>query len=115
MDELLSRYGTTARQIARHNGAFSDADRLPDATDYSLNEIDFIVRNEQVGHLIDIVMRRTTLAITDALTLRDIAAIGEVAGKALGWDKKHLTGEIDGAVQLLRQRHMMAIAESTTS
>ena len=37
-------------------------------------------------HLADIVMRRTTLAITGALTARDLDAIAAVAAAALGWD-----------------------------
>ena len=37
-------------------------------------------------HLADIVMRRTTLAITGALTARDLDAIAAVAAAALGWN-----------------------------
>ena len=74
LDELLSRYGTTVLAIARHRGRWTDADRLPDFVGYSLAEIDWITRSERVVHLADIVMRRTTLAVTGALTARDLDA-----------------------------------------
>ena len=105
LDELLSRYGTTALAIARHRGRWTDADRLPDSVGYSLAEIDWITRNERVVHLADIVMRRTTLAVTGALTTRDLAAIAAVAGEALGWDASRTAQEIATVTTELSGRH----------
>ena len=91
LDQLLSRYGTKAKQIARHESAWRDDDCLPDSRDYGLSEIDYIARNEYVEHLADIVMRRTTLAIGGSLTLNDLnriacgrrprARLGHAAGR----------------------------------
>lgn len=91
LDELLCRYGSTALTLLRHQSPYSDADRLPDAQTYSLAEIDFIARTEAVHHLADIIMRRTTLAVTGTLTLRDLAEIAKVTAKALNWpaEKQH--------------------------
>ena len=57
-------------------------------------EIDWIVRNEFVTHLADIVMRRTTLAITGRLHKSDIERIAEVAGDVLGWSAETRAAEI---------------------
>jgi glycerol-3-phosphate dehydrogenase len=105
MDQLLARYGTTARAVGAHRGAFSDSDRLPGASDRSLAEVDWIARSERVVHLADIVMRRTTLAITGALTAQDLGAIAGVAGAALGWDAGRIAQEVATTTAELRDRH----------
>jgi glycerol-3-phosphate dehydrogenase len=109
MEQLLSRYGTTALDVARHRGRWSDADRLADAADTSLAEIDHIARREAVVHLADIVMRRTTLAIRGDLTARDLGAIADVAAEALGWTPERRTAELDGVLARLRSDNAMRI------
>jgi glycerol-3-phosphate dehydrogenase len=107
LDRLLSRYGTKALQIARHRSAWNDDDRLPDSSDYSLSEIDYIVRNEFVEHLADIVMRRTMLAMSGSLSTSDLSRIAGIAGPALGWDAQRTRDEIDGVVEQLSERNQM--------
>ncbi len=113
LDQMLRRYGTPALAIARHRGKWTDADRLPDSSGYSLAEIDWIARRERVGHLADIVMRRTTLAITGALTRRDLDAIASVAGDALGWDAPRTAGEVSSVIAELTMRHRSPLAGPT--
>ena len=109
LDALLSRYGTTARAIARHDGAWTDADRLPAAQDYSRAEIDWIARNEHVAHLADIVMRRTTLAVTGTLAAADLDAIAEIAARALGWDDARRTAEVAAVAGALTRRNRLRL------
>jgi glycerol-3-phosphate dehydrogenase len=107
IDTLLSRYGTHALQIALHESAWTNTERLPDSQDYSLAEIDYIVRSEFVEHLADIVMRRTTLAVTGSLTLNDLQAVGAVAGRVHSWSSERINQEIEATVSLLRSRNLM--------
>lgn len=107
LDKLLSRYGTKALQIAGHQSLWNAEDRLPDSSDYSLSEIDYILRNEYVEHLSDIVMRRTTLAITGSLTASDLEQIATIAGRALGWDSQRISDEINMVESQLRDRNLM--------
>ncbi|WP_426232581.1 glycerol-3-phosphate dehydrogenase/oxidase [Pararhizobium sp. DWP3-4] len=109
IDTLLSRYGTRALQVARHEGAWSGTERLPDSHDYSQAEIDYIVRNEFVEHLADVVMRRTTLAVTGSLTIKDLQAISAVVGAACGWDCERATEEFAETVTQLKGRNLMRI------
>ena len=109
LDALLSRYGTTAAEIASYHGAFGDGERLPDAADYSLSEIDWIARNECVAHLTDIVMRRTTLAVTGNLTQRDLARIAAVAADALGWGERRTAEEISACAARLTDENRMRL------
>ena len=106
LDQLLSRYGTTALRIARREGGQGE-ERLPESRDYSLSEIVAIARHEFVEHLADIVLRRTTLAIGGSLTLRDLEAIAMVAGQALGWTQQRTDAERDSVVAELRDKHLV--------
>nr|WP_246461348.1 glycerol-3-phosphate dehydrogenase/oxidase [Mesorhizobium sangaii] len=107
LDQLLSRYGTRALEIATHGPA--DEGELPDSDSYSRSEIDYIVRNEFVEHLADIVMRRSTLAIGGSLTSRDLQEIAMIAGRALGWNAKRIAQEVEAAVVELEGRNLMRL------
>jgi glycerol-3-phosphate dehydrogenase len=109
LDQLLSRYGTKALQIASHQTRWNRQDHLPGSNNYSLCEIDYILRNEYVEHLSDLVMRRTTLAITGSLTMNDLAQIATMASDVLGWDKERISGEIDAVVGELSNRNLMQL------
>ena len=109
LDQLLTRYGTKAREIARHRGLWTDSDRLPHSTDHSLAEIDYILQNEAVEHLSDIVMRRTTLAITGSLTLFDLQRIAAAMAEVRGWDEKRVSVEIEAVTTQLAKRNHMRI------
>ena len=107
LEQLLKRYGSKALNVAEHRGDWTDEQRLPDSEDYSLLEIDYIATNECVEHLIDIVLRRTTLAIAGTLTLGDLQQIAEVADVALGWGPSRTTSELDAvAVELAEKHHV---------
>ena len=107
LEQLLKRYGSKALNVAEHRGDWTDEQRLPDSKDYSLLEIDYIATNECVEHLIDIVLRRTTLAIAGTLTLGDLQQIAEVADVALGWGPSRTTSELDAvAVELAEKHHV---------
>jgi glycerol-3-phosphate dehydrogenase len=102
---LFDRYGTTSLPMARHIATFLDERPLAHALHYSRAEIDFIARFEQIGRLADIVMRRTSLAISGALDRSDLEDIAAIAGEALGWSRQRRTYEIDLTVKELSQRH----------
>ncbi|MEW9309333.1 glycerol-3-phosphate dehydrogenase/oxidase [Labrys neptuniae] len=101
--ELLGRYGTTARAILTHEGP--QAARLADADDYSWGEIDWLTRHEKVVTLEDIVMRRSTLAITGRLSSRDLATIADIAARALGWNEEQRNEQLAKTREILAARH----------
>ncbi|MER8751827.1 glycerol-3-phosphate dehydrogenase/oxidase [Mesorhizobium sp. M1050] len=107
LDELLSRYGTRALEIAGHE--LDDKGDLPDSEGYRKSEIDYIVRSEFVEHLTDIVMRRSTLAISGSLTGRDLQEIASIAGRALGWSAGRIAREVEAAVVELKGRNLMRL------
>jgi len=107
VEQLLERYGTCARQVAQHEGEWGDDQRLPDSAHYSFSEIDYLARRECVEHLIDVILRRTTLAITGSLTQQDLQQIAGVAAGALGWSAERTRSEIAAVVQQLSEKHRM--------
>jgi glycerol-3-phosphate dehydrogenase len=103
--ELLGRYGTTAAILLSASSAYSDDQRLSGAPGHSFREIDWIVRNEMVVHLSDVVLRRMTLAIEGRLTLEGLSEIAGIAGTALAWDAERVAAEIDDVVTQLDRFH----------
>ncbi len=93
IEGLLARYGTTADAVLAHIRKVGDQP-LAHVEGYGQGEIDWIVRNEMVGHLADIVMRRTTLAIEGKLTAAGLDEIARVAAAALGWSEEKRTEEL---------------------
>ncbi|ALN73719.1 glycerol-3-phosphate dehydrogenase/oxidase [Aureimonas sp. AU20] len=105
IDQLLSRYGTTALAIATHRGRWSDADRLPEADSYSLSELDYLLRHEGVLHLTDLVLRRTTLAVRGEVTGDLLARLADVAAEVLGWSEERKIAECEQTRQVLTTLH----------
>ncbi|MTH35276.1 FAD-dependent oxidoreductase [Paracoccus limosus] len=104
---LLDRYGSTAHAILAHEGATPTM--LQDAPDYSLQEFDWMVRHEQVGHLADVVMRRSAIAVTGQLSTRDLASIAALCARALGWDSTREQQELALTRDLLIDRHRIRL------
>jgi glycerol-3-phosphate dehydrogenase len=101
--QLLDRYGATANEIAVHEEA--NPVLFEDAPDFSEAEIDWIVRNEQVVHLEDVILRRTPLAITGQLTKPLADRIARIVGAALNWNDDTIAAELAGALEVLEKRH----------
>ena len=102
---LLDRYGTTALAVAQHIAAFADTRPIRSLRDHLRGEIDYIATREQVERLIDIVMRRTSLAITGKLDRDNLEDIAEVAGRALGWSDRRRQSEVERTVEELTDRN----------
>jgi len=67
IEVLLGRYGTTARTVAEFCAAGKDELLTHHAT-YTAREIEFIIRNERVLHLDDLLLRRTAIALLGELS-----------------------------------------------
>ena len=100
---LLERYGSMAQLIL-----LAESDNptpLQDAPGYSLQEIETLCQLERIERLDDIVLRRTTLAITGYLTLRNLEEIATIACRVLGWSRLRKAQELEKAIAILKDRH----------
>lgn len=90
---LLERYGTTASGVADHCAAAGDP-MLSSLPDYGCGEIAALAENEMVGRLSDLLLRRTTIAITGRLKPAVVEEAAEIVGAALGWDAERMAREV---------------------
>ncbi|WP_114010298.1 glycerol-3-phosphate dehydrogenase/oxidase [Cohaesibacter intestini] len=105
---LFERYGTTASQIIALEAS---GYRLINGTrDHSDVEIDWIVRNEGVCHVMDILVRRTLIGVDGSLTINALDDIARICGNALGWSDARIQSEIDDAARQLAERHRVTIS-----
>ncbi|MFT7494077.1 MAG: glycerol-3-phosphate dehydrogenase [Alteromonas macleodii] len=109
---LLKRYGTQANAAAVHIAAFLANRLLIGTHDYSVAEIDWIARTEKVQHLEDVILRRTLLAVTGALSNATLIDIAGVTGSALGWTDEKIAQEIQDTIIYLQKRHRMYVSTS---
>ncbi|NRA19384.1 MAG: glycerol-3-phosphate dehydrogenase/oxidase [Oceanospirillaceae bacterium] len=102
-ETLFQRYGTRARLLQEY---CDDTDRpLEHHSQYSLGEIQFLITEERVETLLDILLRRTSLAISGELNLAMIEEINQILSKLKGWDQLKTDAELAGALTFLEKNH----------
>jgi glycerol-3-phosphate dehydrogenase len=99
MAPLAARYGAKATAIPEGGPS------LTDAPDYSVAEIAWIVAEERVLRLEDLVLRRTALAITGRLTLAMLDHLSRIAAEGRGWSEDRRLGEVAAVKETLLRRH----------
>lgn len=99
---LFDRYGTRAADIAAYIAAGSDAP-LASKPDYSRREIEFLVKNEKVVHLDDVILRRSLIAMLGYTTGALLVELAAIAGGALGWTEQEMREEIQRASEILQR------------
>ncbi|WP_458781968.1 glycerol-3-phosphate dehydrogenase/oxidase [Arthrobacter sp. D3-16] len=101
---LLTRYGTRAQEVM----AFLDGgpDHLLHSTrELSARELEFMAAHEQVGHLVDVLIRRTSLAFRGLVTGELLNEVAEVLSGPMGWDPAARAAEIRHAQEVLQRFH----------
>lgn len=92
---LLDRYGTVAASVIDAI-ADDDADApLEHAPTYSSGELRHLAATEDVVHLDDVLMRRTSLAFTGGATTDAATEVAEAIAPVLGWDAARVTAEVE--------------------
>ncbi|WP_309107102.1 glycerol-3-phosphate dehydrogenase/oxidase [Arthrobacter sp.] len=101
---LLTRYGTRAEEVISYLDA--GPDRLLHSTrELSVRELEFMAQHEQIGHLVDILIRRTSLAFRGLVTGELLNEIAAVLAVPLGWDAAARATEIRHAQEVLNRFH----------
>ncbi|MHA7223206.1 glycerol-3-phosphate dehydrogenase/oxidase [Arthrobacter sp. RHLT1-20] len=103
---LLTRYGTRAAEVISFLDGAADADRLLHSTrELSSRELEFMAQNEQIGHLIDVLIRRTSLAFRGLVTGELLNEVAGILSGPLGWDAATRSSEISHAQEVLERYH----------
>jgi glycerol-3-phosphate dehydrogenase len=102
---LVDMYGTRAAEVMAFCAARADDAPLDVGTELTAAEIAFLVQREHAVRLDDLVLRRTSTAITGDVDTGLIEAIASVAGGELGWDDVRRHAEIERLVADLDTYH----------
>jgi glycerol-3-phosphate dehydrogenase len=89
---LFERYGTRAREVAKFLSTAPDTPVVGDRL--SSRELSYLVEHERVVHLDDVLLRRTDLGFTGALTPDVVETVAEALADAAGWDAPRRDAEI---------------------
>ncbi|HET8926646.1 MAG TPA: glycerol-3-phosphate dehydrogenase/oxidase [Microbacterium sp.] len=95
---LLDRYGTVAEQVIAAIEADAADAPLQHVPGFSSGELRHLARSEQVVHLDDVLMRRTSLAFLGAATAEAAAEVADAIGGELGWDAAARGAEVERAL-----------------
>ncbi|WP_221584486.1 glycerol-3-phosphate dehydrogenase/oxidase [Microbacterium sp. G2-8] len=107
-EPLLARYGTRAADVWRF---VQDGDDAPLAhDDLSTRELEWMVREEQVRRLGDVVFRRTSLAFTGRIERRTLDEIADHLAPLLQWDAARRAHEVESVLQDLGEHHGVMLA-----
>ncbi|TFC56498.1 MULTISPECIES: glycerol-3-phosphate dehydrogenase/oxidase [unclassified Cryobacterium] len=106
---LLTRYGTRAGAIIDFLTEAPDAP-LSHNPRYTRREIEYLAREESVTHLIDLLLRRTSLAFVGGLTVALLDELVGVLAPVLGWDAATSADEVAQASRELREVHGVDLA-----
>jgi glycerol-3-phosphate dehydrogenase len=101
---LLTRYGTRATEVLRYLQDGSD-EVFASTPELSTREVAYMVEREQVGHLIDVLIRRTSLAFRGLVTPDLLTELARALAGPLDWDDERRATEIRDAEQVLDRFH----------
>jgi glycerol-3-phosphate dehydrogenase len=90
VEEFLDRYGTAAEGYAA-----AEEKPLRSLPGYSVEEVQRLTTDEQVVHLSDLVLRRSTIGILGQATPAVLNELATVVGGVLGWDAVRRQQEVE--------------------
>ena len=105
---LLTRYGTRAETVIEYLDGGPDS-LLRSTRELSVRELEFMAAHEQVGHLVDVLVRRTSLAFRGLVTGELLNEVAEILAGPLGWDASERAAEIHHAEEVLKRYHGIEI------
>ncbi|MET4059525.1 glycerol-3-phosphate dehydrogenase [Arthrobacter sp. UYP6] len=108
---LLTRYGTRATDVLEFLAQGGDQ-LLASTNELSTRELTYMVENEQITRLADILIRRTSLAFRGLVTEEMLNELAGLLAPQLGWDEAEAHRQVQSARDLLVNMHGMKIGAS---
>lgn len=90
---LLDRYGTVATAVIAAIADDADDTELTQLAGYSTAELRHLAATEDVVHVADLLLRRTSIAFTGGASAAAVREIAEVVAPVLGWDADRVVAE----------------------
>lgn len=101
---LFTRYGTRASVVSTYLSAKGDKS-LKHLDGYSINEIKYLVEEEMVSRLDDLLLRRTKTAWVGLVTAESLKELAGIVGSILGWTKSQMNEELERCTAILKEKH----------
>nr|WP_305328822.1 glycerol-3-phosphate dehydrogenase/oxidase [Hoeflea sp.]MDP2118627.1 glycerol-3-phosphate dehydrogenase/oxidase [Hoeflea sp.] len=95
---VVDLYGTRAEEVLAFCATFNHDDPLGVQTPMTTGEVVFLIRNEHVVRLSDLILRRTPLAITGEISSALITEIAGIAASELGWDEAGMRDQMNAFI-----------------
>jgi len=105
---LFERYGTRASVVASYISKTGDSP-MNNLESYSVGEIKFLIENEMVTRLDDLLLRRTKTAWVGKLSEEALNELAAAVSEILGWTADHQKQEKERALTMLREKHAVKI------
>ncbi len=102
--DLFKRYGTYSERIAEYISDKSE-ERLGSKSSYYLFEIEYLILNEKVKQLEDLILRRTLIAFQDEITISLLEKLAAMMGKQIGWSDKEVHQQLETTKEILINRY----------
>ncbi|MDN4611441.1 glycerol-3-phosphate dehydrogenase/oxidase [Arthrobacter sp. IIF3SC--B10] len=112
VEVLLTRYGTRAKDVLEYLAESPDS-MFNSTQELSTRELAYMVEHEQVGHLIDVLIRRTSLAFRGLVSEELLAELAETLAPLLGWTAAESAAEIKLAEKVLAEAHRVQVKSLT--
>lgn len=107
---LFNRYGTLAQPIASTMSSVAGGTTpLQNNSVYFKGEVIHAIRQEKAMTIADFVLRRTSLAITGAVTVGLISELADMFAAELGWNSAEKQTAITQTTTLLQHKHRMKL------
>ncbi|QIK62211.1 glycerol-3-phosphate dehydrogenase/oxidase [Leucobacter viscericola] len=107
---MLKRYGTRASELL---AAIPTAPKeLTGAPGHFREELEYVAGHEDVVHLDDVILRRTSLAFTGGLTREALTEIAAAIAPAFGWSAAAQKREVSRAAQILLDVHRVELGST---
>ncbi len=103
VEQLLDRYGTRADEVLA--AAPEHEAELAELPGYTASELAHLAETEQIVHLDDLLLRRTSIAFVGGVTAERIRAAADAIAPVLDWDEDRTAGEVARTIELLRTAH----------
>jgi glycerol-3-phosphate dehydrogenase len=109
LETLVERYGTGADKVAAYLQAGPDA-ALTYHDGYTRREIEFVVRNECVVHLDDLILRRTLMALLGQVSRPLLKELAMIISPVLQWTPQSADAEVERTAEILARVHGVTLA-----
>ncbi len=110
VDRMLERYGTKAAPLlAALPVGEADLGQVPG---YTASELAHLAASEDVVSLLDLLLRRTSIAFVGGLTLAALDEIGRSIQESMHWSDEEVQSQVAETVRTLSEAHRIDVTRS---